>query len=583
MELQEIEELRSFFRDAPHWDYLWLKRDKVGELSADVANALTQGLGLMLKRSDGEDPSDDYGPFTPIFSFGDTVSAMPPKDAAAIVHALWADIADCTDEPAATARFNDLLWVIRDGPRPDLRARTAINAYVSLAGTDWAGPDVEPEDGTGANSWSSYRRAECLVRALTIARELGALDEIDTVVGAMTAAARETLSPAHSPGTLFLLLEALARLPLEQRPPDLKQKVTEGMDRRLGGLFAGSRLFDLGAKLADDEPERLRIREEQVRRWTEAADAATGFEKLHNLERAIELSRQYGVDGIELLRGRLDSLANEDYELGRISVPLEIEAAELERHINHFVREEGWEWSLRVFATGLDGPPSGDAAENEALVEELSQEHPLQFIIPTVIIDTEGRPLRKVETPEDHRAQKHIQQESVAIHFWGTFAPEVIRRVFERHGTPGREELAEFFTTDIIPEAIADRVARALEQFLEGQFDESAHLLVPRIEAVIRILARRTGLAVSREAYGEQAGSVATLGTLLHGMDGRMDPSWLRYLIHLLVEPGGLNLRNRIAHGLIDKAGPFEAAALIHAACFLRGLSVRPLRSTTAG
>jgi hypothetical protein len=53
-----------------------------------------------------------------------------------------------------------------------------------------------------------------------------------------------------------------------------------------------------------------------------------------------------------------------------------------------------------------------------------------------------------------------------------------------------------------------------------------------------------------------------------------LDLSWIRYLLNALVEPTGLNLRNRISHGLLDEAGQTEAVILLHIANFLRGVTL---------
>ena len=61
-----------------------------------------------------------------------------------------------------------------------------------------------------------------------------------------------------------------------------------------------------------------------------------------------------------------------------------------------------------------------------------------------------------------------------------------------------------------------------------------------------------------------------------------MDKSWARYLLNTLTEPTGLNLRNRISHGLLEEAGRTEAAILLHVANFLQLLELRPAEQETA-
>jgi hypothetical protein len=52
------------------------------------------------------------------------------------------------------------------------------------------------------------------------------------------------------------------------------------------------------------------------------------------------------------------------------------------------------------------------------------------------------------------------------------------------------------------------------------------------------------------------------------------DESWRRYLCHALTDALGLNLRNRICHGLIDEVDRMHVALLIHVALFLAVLDI---------
>ena len=63
------------------------------------------------------------------------------------------------------------------------------------------------------------------------------------------------------------------------------------------------------------------------------------------------------------------------------------------------------------------------------------------------------------------------------------------------------------------------------------------------------------------------------MGELLGLLQGPLPESTRRYLKVLLSEVTGLNLRNRIGHGLDDEITQREAALLIQCACHLRLLT----------
>jgi hypothetical protein len=65
---------------------------------------------------------------------------------------------------------------------------------------------------------------------------------------------------------------------------------------------------------------------------------------------------------------------------------------------------------------------------------------------------------------------------------------------------------------------------------------------------------------------------VRTLGVLLDQLQGLLDEGWRRYLINALVDPLGVNLRNRALHGLIDSVSEPEAVIIMHVVAFLASL-----------
>jgi hypothetical protein len=192
-------------------------------------------------------------------------------------------------------------------------------------------------------------------------------------------------------------------------------------------------------------------------------------------------------------------------------------------------------------------------------------------------------PVRVVSSEAEHQEVALIEHEKRSILLWSILAAEVLDRIHQRHGSPDLDDLAEFFTTPLIPRDTADRIAHAVLMYWRGDYDESAHILVPRVEATIRTIARECGLAIFREPQGERAGGSRALGDLLFALKERIDESWRRYLINVLCEPIGVNLRNRIAHGLLWKADKGDAALLIHVACHLALVRVGDPASEGAG
>ncbi|GMV85102.1 MAG: hypothetical protein AMXMBFR80_09590 [Dehalococcoidia bacterium] len=571
----ELAAISDFCSDGTHWDYLWRRVGTgLAAVRPDVQRAVACALGYRFAREPTDEQRRLYGPFEPCFIFDDRASAPPLPEVDDATKTIWAEVFELVPQPAVKARLGDLLWSVRYGARPHQFALAGIDAYRALGGDTW--PPTAEESGPGGRDrtpWGTVRRAECLRRAMELALEINDGDRVEHCAGALFRAATECKANNAAIGALFLLLAALVRLRPAQRPSGTRDLVMSTFDAFRADIFQVSQMTDLAVQIAESEEERRQLRAAQVRAYADAADAVTGIERALRLQEALELARTYSVPLVEELRGRLDQLGPDTTGLGKISVPIDIPADELEAEVVFFVRDD-WKESLRVFATSGGTPPSGDADKNRAFVQELREQAPLQFIIPTVITNAQGRVVDRANTDEEHDRLALLRQESLRISLWGWLTQEILSRALAER--PSHDELTAFFTTELIRPEIAERVAKALGYYLDGRFDESAHLLVPRIEAVVRDLALAAGVPVAREPFGAEPGGVATLGALLYGLGGRFDESWLRYLQNTLVEPGGLNLRNRICHGLLDQCGPLEAGILIHVACFLATLRVSP-------
>src|SRR3989440_1017092 len=213
---------------------------------------------------------------------------------------------------------------------------------------------------------------------------------------------------------------------------------------------------------------------------------------------------------------------------------------EVEKHIDSFARAETWRDALIRY--GLYGPPSGVFESNRDAVEEIAREAPLISLIAKQVVGQHMAPILKAGTEEERRDLDLTEYEALQLRAWAPIAAEIVHRIRVRHGTPERGELVDFFVTDAIDVATADRVADAVLRFWEGDYDAAAHVLVPRLEAIIRSLCLRAGIVVIREPVGANPGGVVGLGALLDDLNGRLDESWRRYLVNLLAEVVGLNL-----------------------------------------
>jgi hypothetical protein len=479
----------------------------------------------------------------------------------------WREAVVAVDHPVAHARLGDLLWERRVQPDPHLAASTACDGLLNI---------VENE------AWRDMYRVRCLSRALELARETRDTARQGTVIERMIAFAEQDLgSQGGGPGLSLGVLRPLVALPTQERPDGLDDLLQRVADKYGADPYIIDSVADLRSRLLDNRG-RQELRREQVKRWREESTKGDGMLRVHRLEQALEIARSYGLNQeADELRRELGAIRPEELGLKRISAELKIPNEEVEHFLRSFEEAANWQEALRVLA--VQGPPGGSPQKLADQVDQIMEEHPLQFLFTKALVGPDNATaVFRAATPEDHRRLALAEQRAQHARMWGVFCAQALQRTGRRDDRPARVALTEFLTGDFIEAEVAERLARAIELFWEEQFDESAHVLVPRLERVLREMARQVGIPVVREPRPDkEVGGVEMLGALLHDLEGAFaDPGWHAYLLNLLADPLGLNLRNSISHGLHGTVGPVDASLLIQAALLLAGMSLKPVENS---
>ena len=253
---------------------------------------------------------------------------------------------------------------------------------------------------------------------------------------------------------------------------------------------------------------------------------------------------------------------------------VELPRADIERAIASIVGDDSAPDALRRLAAQC---PSGDPAGHLRLAEELRTQHPFQFLVTRVVISEENIPLRFIRSPEEHLLAQIRRQEVMAVRFFAAvILVPTLDALVARYGVPATGEVATTLEGGGIDHGTAGIVAEQIVLVLRREADDAAaHSLVPRIERVIRELARRAGVLIIREPLGDKPGGVRLLGAILADLEGVLPETWRRYFVCLLTDDLGINLRNRVAHGLVEQVERQDAALLVHAALSLSQFTLR--------
>jgi hypothetical protein len=415
---------------------------------------------------------------------------------------------------------------------------------------------------------------DALIRSLELARNLGDVDRVAEIATLIVEHAGASIGRKEwEPGVALILVEALLEVPVGERPSELDALLDQVKLRYEPDPYIVQSAAELQTRLGAGNPERERVlHTEVVARFRRAAGEASGILRVAHLQHALEVAREHGLrDEMVELRRELQEIRPEELDLKEVSAEIALPKEEIERLIEHVAGGKDWSDCLERFAVSY-GPPSGHHEKNVELIQELKTRSPLLFMIPTVQFGPEGTTVRELRTEEEHVEAALAQHERDSITIWSLIAANALGRIQERHGEPSEEELAACFETSLIPADLAKQLAHGVVLFARGDYDDSAHALAPRLERAIREVCRRAGLVVAKEPIGTDPGGVRPLGHLLSALEGILDDSWRRYLVNTLTEPIGVNLRNRISHGLIGEAQTYDAALLIHVAAFLQTL-----------
>lgn len=467
----------------------------------------------------------------------------------------WAKVLDLISHPVLVSRLSDLLWVRKWGQEHYLYAIKAINAYLDLSG------QFKPLD-----------QAYCLARALQLSNEIRNQElKSKSIAKIITSCKNELKCPDFRPGVFLRLIQSLLNLPPYEVPNEVNELLESAIKKYKDDPWIIDRIYQLISKRASQE-QRIQFRIMQVQMWEEEAEkSVSGLEKIAYLQKALEIARNYGLkEKVQELRVKIQSVSPKD-EMGMISIETQVPVEKVEKFIKAFV-QQNWQESLIRF--GAYGPPSGDYQKNVETVEKMSQKFPLQFLVNQVILNEHGYPILYARTIEENKEIALVKQEVIGIHIFSKLAFHILENLRETHGIPDHNELKEFFTTEIISEDISNTIAKAIFWYNQKEFDVCAHLITPAIEAVFRNIARELGFAIVKEPVGNSPGGVATLGAILDMLRDRMDESWRRYFYNLLSNPIGVNLRNRICHGLLLEVEKGYASLLVHVVCHLRLLRV---------
>jgi hypothetical protein len=510
-------------------------------------------------------PNSVNEPFKPFIVMEGRRSVIPDDFSESDV-AFISQVVDAADDLWLKARLADLTW-LRQTKRDVRFALAAIDAYRAIA--------------LDAETWVRGGR-ECWARAIQLARMLkgGAgerVAEIEaTILTVFEAATKED-------GFLGVWLADLLEsngLGRNQREAVAQKLATlAGKFDADGDLNRSRKYFSAAAKwfkLAGDDAKAAAMTVSEAEGWVKEAVArvsstnpshmvaATFYEKAIQIYRTIPGAERtpHRVDErLAELRAHLSESGKKMLaEMGLMSSP-GVDISKLIENARKAVSGKTPIEALKAFCNLHRGVDVKQA--RESALERL-RNHPLQALFPATVVSRDGRVIAKrpgssLSGASSEGDEATIRAEMIRDHgiLIGIVVQGYIWPALEILWLEHRLHEADFVDlasqSPIVPKDRVRLFGKALFAGYDRDFVTALHLLVPQIEHLVRHHLKQAGVTTTSLDLNGIENEIGLTGLMDLPDTVKIFGSNLSFEIRaLFCDPFGPNLRNELAHGLLD-------------------------------
>jgi len=492
---------------------------------------------------------------------GDEADPWPSslREIPADVPPIWEAYAAGAASPAVRAHLRHLLVGARHAPVHE-HARSAISEYRAAVPVFLAASEPIP---------GRARAGDALIEALGLAAGMNQAALRDLVAKDMLDLAERFIDdPDPALGLAHELLEALRRWRLEDAAVRglIERAVTRSADDVHLQVMFLKLLRGMDADPATQRPVDTRI----VTTMLDAVQHQPNkMLQLLLLNDAATAARNAGLGTLhDDAISKIQAMNTSDLGMAQVSGTFQFPAEILTAAVAEIDAAGSLAEALWKIARGPI--PSGRIAVAEQAARLLVSSAPFASMVPRGRINP-GGPVPVAPASGDALANMQARYQVLCMSTAGVTITAQLDQIAERF-TPGEQDLFAVFDHRLLGSPSKTRMlVHAFQHFWAGQDDASVHLVLPRIEDLLREIERDRGVSILSVAQGASPGGLSQLGTLISAMpDAGFDADRTRYL-HLLLTDGvhGLNLRNDIGHGLIDCPPRNHVALALHAALFL--------------
>lgn len=472
-------------------------------------------------------------------------------DADAQVIAHWSVRAKTATHPVLKARYADLAWdmctVIAKTRRDPEMARLAIDAYLASVPST-----VRTE---------RHDQFVAALRALDLAVMIRDAERIECARVALLQLHQEVMA-AHESQWWFAfdrLIEeknaGVTDVERQQIVADLEELVLYYGDVSKPERFNPHVLEDAAKRLIryytrhQRPADAKRLHEAIARAFEHFAGLGNAMLASAVLQTSVNAYRDAGLTD-ESKRVRIlmeEKIGQSRDEMTSFETEIKISRDDMEAFLKAVVVDDLGSTFVKIAAEFL---PNREHLEE--MVRKSLEQSPLQALMPRKIV-ADDHIAATVGSVQEDPFGRLLQQTTMGFGFEAIWLQTALHRAIETHSLT-----IEHFVGWTNRRALFDDVTFLIEgvrAWFEGDQVKAVHVLVPQMERGLRAIVAKLGKPVTKP-HGTVAGvGVAIgMGDILYSeeLTQALGPDLTLYFLALYADPRGMNLRNRVAHGLIN-------------------------------
>jgi hypothetical protein len=492
------------------------------------------------------------GYFQPFVVMTDGTTAPPRTffNAARLEH--LADRARTSSNPIHASRYADVVWDFSEKKGVRM-AQIAADAYVKCAelyrGNAWGiefGEALSRSLSLSLMIRDSVRVSAIKQTIIGYLKDLDSRQEYRFCLELAHIIADSRLAKTETEINLVLDILSKGATYYREKHPSRQGSFgpAEGPSEHLVREFHRARV-ELTTNQTYAEAERVAIAESYERQGdsTMETNALASLAMYLDAEREFQnLGRRIDIDRLRVKLSNAGRLTEKG--MHAVSAKIEIRDSEIEQFVKPLLAPTLKETLERVSATSCFVPNLTSTKER---VGKLREEFPLAFLFPRIdvrdghVITSSSEETELADVALTDELVRGIQLSTIFIRYLF----EKLRKDYALSSTSIQDHFREWGLC-------ANRNLELLDIGTRHYFDEdyvsAMHILVLQFEDVLRNILQRAGRPVTHSG-----GAIVLSSLLSDEVFGRVaGPNLKRYYQVLLSEPSGMNLRNILAHGLME-------------------------------